>query len=373
MRVYIFYRHFLDLDSQQVHLGGIENYILALSELLLHHQVNVTVVQLAKHDVTLDYRGIRIQGVHAKGYSGNRKKFALWRAVQAQVDRSRDLLIFATDSYFLPTDCRSIAIQHGISWDKPGKGVGIKSAVKAWLNQRKYLSYVHHCQHLVCVDHNFINWYRTLRDITPDQHWQVITNFAAQSASRDEVVAKWQAPQARLLIARRFVEYRGIIPAMAVAKALLQRFDQLHVSFAGEGPLQPLLEQQFRDEPRVQLFRYTPDQSLAVHLAHHYVLLPSIGSEGTSLSLLEAMAAGCAVVTTNVGGLSNIVLDGHNGHICMPTVAALTEQLAQLIAAPDAAAQRALTAHQTVQDSFSKPQWQQQWWRYIQHVMASPV
>lgn len=373
MRVYIFYRHFLDLDSQQVHLGGIENYILALSELLLQQNVSVTVVQLATHDVTLEYRGIRIQGVNAKGYSGNRKKLALWRAVQAQVDRSRDLLIFATDSYFVPTDCRSIAIQHGISWDKPGKGVGIKSAVKAWLNQRKYLGYVEHCRHLVCVDHNFINWYRTLRDIAPHQHWQVITNFAAQSACRDDVIAKWQAPKANLLIARRFVEYRGIMPAIAVATALLQRFAHLQVSFAGEGPLQSHIEQHFSGEPRVKLFRYTPEQSLAVHLAHHYVLLPSIGSEGTSLSLLEAMAAGCAVVSTNVGGLSNIVLDGHNGHLCMPTVEALTEQLAQLIATPDEAARLALTAHQTVQDSFSNTTWQQQWWRYIQQVMASPA
>lgn len=371
MRVYVFYRHFLDLDTQQVHLGGIENYILALSELLLAQGATVTVVQLAKQDATCDYAGIQIRGVNAKGYSGNRKKFALWRAVADEVDVDNDLLVFATDSYFIPTPCRSIAIQHGVSWDKPGKGTGLKSAIKAWLNQRKYLGYVEQCKNLVCVDHNFINWYRTFRDIDSSQRWQVITNFAAQSASAAEVAAKWQSPATTLLIARRFVEYRGILPAIAVVKALLQRFEHLQVSFAGEGPLQHLLEQEFAGEPRVKWFRYTPDQSLTVHLAHHYVLLPSIGSEGTSLSLLEAMAAGCAVVTTNVGGLSNIVLHNHNGRICMPTEEALTQQLAELIAAPKVAALLAMTAHQSVQDSFGKAQWQQQWWHYIQQTMVA--
>ena len=41
-------------------------------------------------------------------------------------------------------------------------------------------------------------------------------------------------------------------------------------------------------------------------------VLPS-HSEGTPLSILEAMAARCAVVATNVGGIPEIVEDGQTG------------------------------------------------------------
>ncbi|WP_420491566.1 glycosyltransferase [Neobacillus drentensis] len=44
----------------------------------------------------------------------------------------------------------------------------------------------------------------------------------------------------------------------------------------------------------------------------------NLGSEGTSLSLLEAMAAKCAEIATNVGGMTNIILDNYNGLIINP-------------------------------------------------------
>jgi len=42
-------------------------------------------------------------------------------------------------------------------------------------------------------------------------------------------------------------------------------------------------------------------------------VIPTIACEGTSLSCLEALAAGCAVVSTNVGGLPDLVYDDMNG------------------------------------------------------------
>ncbi len=370
MKLYLIYRQFYLPETAQLHLGGIENYILALSELFLQQGYQVIVLQPARQRFTAHYAGIEIRGIDCRGYRGNRKKYALFQAARQDFDPIVDWLIFATDSYFVPSDLpRTIAIQHGVSWDKPGKGSGLLAIVKSWLSQRKYLSYVRQCRDLVCVDHNFINWYRTLRDMSPLQRWTVIPNFCLELAGAAQIQRKWPATgPVRLLIARRFVDYRGIPLASRVVQTLLQHYPQLQVSFAGDGPLLPALQQQFAAEPRVSIFCYEPAESLAVHLQHHLVLLPSVGSEGTSLSLAEAMAAGCAVVTTNVGGLSNMVLDQHNGLICMPDEAELVQRLSQLLDAPDKAQQLALMAWQSAQQSFSKSRWQQDWLQLLANI-----
>ena len=41
----------------------------------------------------------------------------------------------------------------------------------------------------------------------------------------------------------------------------------------------------------------------AIYQGADICVIPSIGSEATSLACLEALASGCAVVATNVGGL----------------------------------------------------------------------
>jgi glycosyltransferase involved in cell wall biosynthesis len=46
-------------------------------------------------------------------------------------------------------------------------------------------------------------------------------------------------------------------------------------------------------------------------------ILPSLstktGTEALGLSLLEAMASGCAVIGTSIGGIPFVIKDGHNG------------------------------------------------------------
>lgn len=63
----------------------------------------------------------------------------------------------------------------------------------------------------------------------------------------------------------------------------------------------------------VSFISYKSSESLDIHADKHIAVVPTIGSEGTSLSLLEAMSAQCAVIASNVGGMTNIILDDFNG------------------------------------------------------------
>jgi glycosyltransferase involved in cell wall biosynthesis len=57
-----------------------------------------------------------------------------------------------------------------------------------------------------------------------------------------------------------------------------------------------------------------------VYNASDVVIIPSLFSEGTSLSALEAMACGKSVVASNIGGINDIIINGYNGFLVSPNV-----------------------------------------------------
>ncbi|MBY6275096.1 MAG: hypothetical protein CWE10_02610 [Symbiobacterium thermophilum] len=58
--------------------------------------------------------------------------------------------------------------------------------------------------------------------------------------------------------------------------------------------------------------------------------MPSVATEGTSLSCLEAMASGRPVVAGWVGGLSNLIIHEYNGLLLRPTAANLAAAVRRL-------------------------------------------
>jgi len=108
---------------------------------------------------------------------------------------------------------------------------------------------------------------------------------------------------------------------------------------------------------------------LEIHKDKHIAVVPTVGSEGTSLSLLEAMSAQCAVVCTNVGGITNIVLNNYNGKIVNAgDVDQLYQAIKELIDNPESRERLAKTGYETVKYAFSYERWVNQWSEVIKNI-----
>jgi glycosyltransferase involved in cell wall biosynthesis len=116
-----------------------------------------------------------------------------------------------------------------------------------------------------------------------------------------------------------FAREKGQDIAIEAAALLKQRLPNIRIVLAGE-----ISEEVLRDlrrrypglEGHVHLPGYVPDLE-AFFAALDLFIMPSRG-EGLGLSALQAMARGLAVVATSVGGLSEIVEDGHSGWLIPP-------------------------------------------------------
>ena len=84
-------------------------------------------------------------------------------------------------------------------------------------------------------------------------------------------------------------------------------------------------------------------------------VLPS-GNEGTPVTAIEALAGGCPVVATRVGGVPDVVRDGEDGFLVEPgAVDELAERLAQLAADPKLRARMGASGRDRVVARYSVP------------------
>jgi len=171
-----------------------------------------------------------------------------------------------------------------------------------------------------------------------------------------------------VLFARRFVEFRGTRLFAGVVQRLLAQHPQVEFTWAGEGPDEDWLRRTFADQPRVTITKYLPQAAKEVYVRHHIAVIPSLASEGTSLSVAEAMGSGCAVVATCVGGITNMIIDGHNGLLVMPDADSLYGALHRLLENPALRRDLGAAARQCAETSFSLAAWKNRWRAVLQQV-----
>lgn len=369
MNIHIVYQNYLTRDGKTLSIGGIQTYIMNLSQLLISHGHSVFVYQQADVDFEKNFEGVTVVGRRYIGKPAGKYRF-LYLCAEEKICRD-DLLIFGDDCYIVDNKrCKSISLQHGIFWDKPqrigsSRAVFLKEFVRKSYRAWKLVNRIKKVDGLICVDYNFVNWYRALV-AHPQVSLKVIPNF---SRIPPYAADKHNEEEVNIIFARRFFDYRGTRVFAAAVSKILDEYENVTVTVAGEGPDEAFLHDALDRFDRVAFVKYKSAESLDVHKDKHIALVPTLGSEGTSLSLLEAMASGCAVVCTDVGGMTNIVLNDYNGKMVgAGDTEALYAALKFLIENPAQRKEMALAGYETVKKAFSYEHWAKQWLKVIEEI-----
>ena len=117
----------------------------------------------------------------------------------------------------------------------------------------------------------------------------------------------------------RFAPQKGLTYFLQAAAALAPLFPRMRFLMIGDGPGRPVLEKLARQldlSGRLSFCGYCTDLPRRLAGIDIFVL-PSL-TEGFSLTVLEAAAAGCAVVASRVGGLPEVITGGVHGLLVPP-------------------------------------------------------
>lgn len=152
----------------------------------------------------------------------------------------------------------------------------------------------------------------------------------------------------------RLVPVKDHVLLLRATAAVSQHFPALRCVIVGDGPLRDILQlsaQQLGVADRVLFLGHRDDARRLVGTFDVYV--SSSQTEGTPIALLEGMAAGCAIVATNVGGIPH-VLEGAAGRMVPPREpAALAAAIEAVLDDPAERARLAARARERVVGHFS--------------------
>ena len=151
-----------------------------------------------------------------------------------------------------------------------------------------------------------------------------------------------------VLFVGRLARKKGLEYLIRAFPGVLARHPDARLVVVGDGPCREQLEalsSQLRLGDRVRFAGAQPPAALPrLYRASRVFVLPSVvamsgDTDGLPVVLLEAMAAGCSLVGSAVGGIPDVMINGRTGLLVEPGApAALAAAINQVLESPDQAA-----------------------------------
>ncbi len=358
MRLSFVMPNLLTSDGQRLVTGGLERFAWQLLDAARDAGYEVDVHQNASEDWCRTVKKIEIRGHGLARIS----TIAALESIHQSTDRCVYLSILQEPQAFRPG---SLVVSHGVWWDRPGV-----SAQDHLDLCRKALQLA---AEVVSVDYNFLN---VMRATFPDLAGKVTVIPNGVDMAQFYPPRSGRSGPPTVLFPRRLDPARGLDLFLAAMEGLLADHDvriTLAVDANDEARTAALRRRVGEGlfAGRVTLRTASFDEMPALYRGADIVAIPSLYSEGTSMSLLEALASGCAVVASDVGGITNVVLNGFNGLLVRPSVPALRSALQELLENPARRRELGQQARRSAA-AFDLAQWRLAWVDALHRVYGGP-
>ncbi|MFO1311867.1 MAG: glycosyltransferase [Burkholderiales bacterium] len=355
---------FFDGEGVRAYTGGAERYVIDLARLLSVFGLRPRLLQNARLPFTREFEGFEVVGIPAS------PRFDLAMMSAGFADATRDAALVIASPVELASRIHEgppvIGINHGVWWDLPGH----RAAHPELSDREPLFTALRRLTACVAVDTNFVNWLRASGEAAPRVDY--IPNYVDHARFRP-VAKDFEAPRLSVLFPRRLCAERGFHETMRAFDMLWAEGVPCDLHLCGGGAqAEEDLAREFvaRHPGRARWSEAVPGDMPAVYATSHAVIVPTLFSEGTSLSCLEAMATNNGVVATHVGGLPNLVIDEVNGLLVAPGAAALAAAVRRLVRDRQLLATIAARA-QDVAATFGLARWQARWSAVLRDVLPA--
>ena len=359
---------FYDADGRNYMHGGAERYLIELFGIIQSMGFETVVVQAGNSDWTLthhcEYGELPVTALHSE---------LLFNSFSEAVNQWQNanpcaLMIYSpfliASLYSAPN---SLGISHGIFWDDPHYRLTQETVM---FHQKAIRQAIANCHELISVDTNTVNWYRTMCH-DAEVKMNCIPNFVNRREFHPPQNAE-KRRKLRIVYPRRLYAARGFNLVLEVFPELFRKYEDIELELIGQ--IDDSARKQLKDflgkfRGRVKHRCCPPEEMPEVYRRADIVLVPTCYSEGTSLSCLEAMASGCAVIATNVGGLPELIINRFNGLLIAPEAEALAEALTQLIEQPELRQDIAENALKT-SECYDFARWRDEWRKVLERKLG---
>lgn len=355
---------FFQRDGNSYFSGGAERYYLDLNEICRKKNRQLVLFQYGDFNWLRFYENLVVLGVNNKEKGDTYDDFIKAFYLNSE---NASLRICSPFEMAQPSSVPTIGISHGVFWDNPASQY--LDGKKFWENNRRIIRSIYNCDEVVSVDTNTANWFQTI-DYSAAQSIRYIPNYVDTNIFKKNEHKK-SSNIIKITYPRRLYSPRGLYLALEAADIILSRYPNTVFYFIGKGYEEDLTEiRKMQDKwpRRIECFSLPPDQMYRAYEDSDITLIPTLYSEGTSLSCLEAMSSENAVVATRVGGLPDLVLSEHNGLLIEPNAESLVNGIEKLILDVELR-ERLQKNARAVAFCFNKQKWENKWGCLINELL----
>ena len=182
-------------------------------------------------------------------------------------------------------------------------------------NKEKIIKIFNNASATIVLSNQWLGWYN---EIAPNAKFFMLQN--AIEIPENIQTKNFKTEKTILVYLARIEKRKGFFDLMKVMPDLAKRFPNLELYVAGQGDVEMAnkLVREYGLEKSVFILGYIDSIKRDEILKMAHILVFPSYNEGLPMSLLEAMSYGVVPITTPVGGIPDVVVNGKNGFLVNP-------------------------------------------------------